>query len=84
VTHESGTTIIQFLPLFVFLLVSIPFAIGNGYLAPRLGKSAAIWVILTLIPIINSFFAIYVFYKVIFAVLDRSARAAATGAPGPA
>ncbi len=77
-------TIIQFLPFVFFSLFAIPFAIGNGYLATRLGKSAAVWVILTLIPIINYLFGIYVLYKVIFAVLDRNARAGATGAPGPA
>ena len=73
-------TIIQFLPFVFFSLFAIPFAIGNGYLATRLGKSVAVWVI----PIINYLFGIYVLYKVIFAVLDRNARAGATGAPGPA
>jgi hypothetical protein len=65
---DDSSAIIQFLPLF---LLGIPFAIGNGYLAPRLQKNAAIWVIISLIPIINYFFAIYVIYQIIFAVLDR-------------
>lgn len=65
---DDSSAIIQFLPLF---LLAIPFAIGNGYLAPRLQKNVAIWVILSLIPLINYFFAIYVIYQIIFTVLDR-------------
>jgi hypothetical protein len=83
---NQPSAIILFVSLeFLFwILAAIPFAIGNRYLAPRLGKNAAVWVVLTLIPLINLFFAIYVLYKIIFALLDRSARAGAIGAPGPA
>jgi hypothetical protein len=61
-------TILQFLPL---LTVSIPFATGNWYLSPRIGKNALLWVILSIIPILNYLFMIYVAYQVIFAILDR-------------
>ncbi len=54
-----------------FLLLAIPFAIGNGFLARRLNRNAALWVILTLIPLVNWFFAIYVVYTVVFHVIDR-------------
>jgi hypothetical protein len=65
---DDHSPIIQFLPLF---LLAIPFAIGNGFLAPRLRKNTAIWVVISLIPIVNYFFAIYVVYQIIFAILDR-------------
>lgn len=58
----------QFLPL---LALSIPFVIGNGYLAAKIGRNAAAWVIFTLIPLVNYFFLIYVAYPVIFSILDR-------------
>ncbi len=65
---QTSDEIIQFVPLFI---LGIPFAIGNGFLAPRMGQSATIWVILSLIPIVNYFFAVYVTYKVVFYVIDR-------------
>lgn len=58
-------------PFVSFLLLAIPFAIGNGYLASRLNRNAATWVILTLIPLVNWFFAVYVVYTVVFYVIDR-------------
>jgi TRAP-type mannitol/chloroaromatic compound transport system permease large subunit len=57
-----------FVPLLVF---TIPLAIGNAFLARRLGRSVALWVILSLIPGINFIFFYYVAYIVVFAVLDR-------------
>ncbi len=58
-------------PFVSFVLLAIPFAIGNGYLARRLNHNVALWVILTLIPIVNWFFAIYVVYTAVFYVIDR-------------
>ena len=52
-------------------LVGIPFAVFNYYIALRLGKSAMLWAILTLIPLVNLFFIYYVGYCVIVCVLDR-------------
>jgi hypothetical protein len=62
---DSGYYWIQLLPV---LLISVPFAIGNGYLASRLGRNALIWVILSLIPLVNF---IYVAYHVVFFIVDR-------------
>jgi len=56
-----------------FIVVGIPFAVANYYLAPRLGKSAARWAILSLIPLFNLVFIWYVIYRMAFSVLDRLA-----------
>lgn len=66
--YSEGNVLVQLLPL---LLLGIPFAIGNGYLASRLGQNVVVWVVLSLIPLLNYFFAIYVAYKVIFYIVDR-------------
>jgi hypothetical protein len=70
----------QLIPL---VTISIPFAIGNGFVAKRLGRSPALWVILSLIPLVNFFFTIYVAYTVVLRVLERldglSARLGAGG-----
>jgi hypothetical protein len=56
----------------VFLFaVYIAIAIANGYLAARLDRNVAAWVILSLIPFVNVFFYIYAFYTVLFFVVDR-------------
>jgi hypothetical protein len=65
---QTSDEIIQFVPL---LTLGIPFAIGNWFLAARIGQNATIWVILSLIPIVNYFFAVYVSYTVVFYVIDR-------------
>jgi hypothetical protein len=46
-------------------------AVGNGFIAARLGKSVALWVILSLIPIFNFFFLYYVGYVVVLRILGR-------------
>jgi hypothetical protein len=56
--------------LFLFV-VYIAIAIANGYLAVRLDRNAAAWVILSLIPFVNVLFYIYAFYTVLFFVVDR-------------
>jgi hypothetical protein len=65
---DSTYQLIQFVPL---LLLSIPFAIGNGYLAARLGRNALAWVIVSLIPLVNYVFFIYVGYQIVFFIVDR-------------
>jgi hypothetical protein len=60
-----------FTEMIVFIIISIPFAIGNAALAGRLGRSKAVWAIMTLIPLVNLFFIYYIMYQVIFALLDR-------------
>lgn len=66
--HSGGDAVVQILP---FLLIGIPFAIGNGYLARRLGRNVFVWVVLSLIPLVNYVFAIYVGYKIVYYVIDR-------------
>jgi hypothetical protein len=65
---DTANALIQFLPL---VLITIAFAIGNGFLAVRLDRNAPMWVILSLIPIVNFWFGIYVAYQVVFFVIDR-------------
>ncbi len=55
----------------VMLLLWLAMAVGNGFLARRLGHSVALWVVLSLIPGINYFFYIYVGYAVILGILKR-------------
>ena len=65
---QETSFIASMLPMF---LVSIPFAIGNYYLAKSLKRSAPVWVILTLIPIINVMFYFYVLYVVVLHIIHR-------------
>ncbi len=55
----------------VMLLLWLGMAIGNGFLARRLGHSVVLWVVLSLIPGINYFFYLYVGYAVILGILKR-------------
>jgi hypothetical protein len=55
----------------MLFLLNIIFAVGNGFVAARLGKSAVLWVIVSLIPVVNYFFMFYVVYAVILGVLRR-------------
>ena len=73
---ESSDTgmITSLIPL---LTLSIPLAVGNYFLAPRLGRSRALWVILSLIPVFNLFFYGYVWYVVAFRILDYLSRISA-------
>lgn len=68
--------IMQFIPL---LLITIPWAVAFAMLARRLSGSPAIWFILAVIPVINWFFAAYVFYRVVSTLLDRSQPSRAVG-----
>ncbi len=54
-----------------WLIGTIFFAIGNYFIAKRLGKSKAAWVILTLIPGVNFIFLYYMIYQIIYGILDR-------------
>lgn len=67
--HEpSGFNIMTLLPLF---LLGIPFALGNYFVADRMGKNRVLWVIISLIPVVNFFFLYYLWYVVVVYVLDR-------------
>jgi putative Ca2+/H+ antiporter (TMEM165/GDT1 family) len=72
--HEmSGTAAAVFIGVYFLILfgVYIALAIANGYLAARLGRSVPAWVILSLIPIVNVFFYLYMGYTVLFFIIDR-------------
>jgi hypothetical protein len=72
--HEMpGTAAAVFFGVYFLILfgVYIAFAIANGYLAARLGRSVPAWVILSLIPIVNVFFYLYMGYTVLFFIIDR-------------
>ena len=60
------------LPLLVVIIAFwIAVAVGNGFIARALGKPVALWVILSLIPIVNYFFYIYMAYSVVLGVLGK-------------
>ncbi|HXS39118.1 MAG TPA: hypothetical protein VN766_02980 [Stellaceae bacterium] len=60
-------------PIFLVVIVAlwIALAVGNGFIARALGKNVALWVILSLIPIVNYFFYIYIAYSVILGILYK-------------
>lgn len=58
--------------LLPWLVIQIPFAIGNSYIASRLNRNVPLWAILSFIPIIGYFFMIYLVYTVILHFLDRA------------
>lgn len=55
----------------IVLLAFAPFALGNYFIADRMGRNKALWVILTLVPLINFVFMYYVMFAVIVYVLDK-------------
>jgi hypothetical protein len=57
----------QFIPI---LLLSIPFAFGNFFLAKRLNKNPNLWAIVSLIPIVNFWLLIRITYLLIYKILD--------------
>jgi len=57
--------------LVIFVIGSIFFAIGNYFIAKRLGKSGPLWAVLTIIPGVNIVFLYYMTYQIIYAILDR-------------
>jgi hypothetical protein len=62
---------VGFAMLIVWVLMFVGFAVGNGFIAARLKKNVALWVILTLIPGYNLFFMYYVWFYVVGRVLHR-------------
>ena len=57
----------QFIPI---ILLSIPLAFGNFFLAKRLNKNPNLWAILSLIPLVNFWLMFRVAYLVIYKILD--------------
>jgi hypothetical protein len=74
---------ISYYPSIPVIIVLVAFwiaiAVGNGFIARALGKHVVGWVVLSLIPIINSFFYIYIAYAVILGILQRLNAIAARG-----
>ncbi len=69
--HQVGAVVGIAVYCIVLLAIYIAVAIANGYLAARLDRSVPVRVVLSLIPIVNVGFYIYVFYVVLFFVIDR-------------
>jgi hypothetical protein len=65
---DGFMSIATFMPL---VILSIPFAIGNWYLAKSMNRSEPAWVILSLIPILNIFFFYYIGYVVVLYIIRR-------------
>lgn len=61
-------SVYQFIPLF---LLGMLFCIIPYKLAPRVGANKVVWLIVSLIPIVNFFFLYYVFYRVVAHMLDK-------------
>ena len=59
------------MPWLMMSLLFIPLAIGNYFLAGRLGRNPVLWAVLTVIPIVNFVFLYVAMYRVVFYVLDR-------------
>jgi hypothetical protein len=55
----------------VVVALWIALAVGNGFIARALGKHVVLWVVLSLIPIVNYFFYIYIVYAVVLGILHR-------------
>lgn len=65
---HAGEVFASFLPL---ILIFVGLAIGNYFIADRMGRNKILWVVLTMIPIVNFVFMYYVIYAVILYVLDK-------------
>jgi len=57
--------------IIVAVALWIALAVGNGFVARALNKHVALWVILSLVPIVNYFFYIYIVYAVVLGILHR-------------
>lgn len=57
--------------LIITVALWIALAVGNGFIARALNKHVVLWVILSLIPVVNVFFYIYIVYAVILGILHR-------------
>ncbi len=57
--------------LLPLIIISVPFAIGFGYLAKALEKNVVVWVIISLIPLVNYFFWIYAMFVTLLFILEN-------------
>ena len=68
---EQGTDVwIAIASLLPIVIIFVVFAIGFGFLAKRLEKNVALWVILSLIPVVNYFFWVYAMFITLFYIID--------------
>jgi hypothetical protein len=58
--------------LLPFLIFCIPLLWGNYLLASRTDRSGALYIVLTLIPVVGVVATIYLFYSSILFAIDRS------------
>ncbi len=65
---QDSSLLVSLLP---YIIISIPLAVGNFFLARRLNRSPVLWAILSLIPLFNLGFVWYAAYLVAFRILDR-------------
>lgn len=68
---DNGMYGMHAMPLLPLFIAQIAFAIGNGYLAPRLKLNVVLIVILSLIPGIAFFTTLYLVYKSLYVILDK-------------
>lgn len=69
------TTLDLFIQLLPFLLLSIPFPFMVWFIAPRFGGNRALWLILSLIPMVNLYVMYFVLpYRVYSALLTKLER----------
>ncbi len=67
---QDYTSFVSSMPILAAMIALwIALAVGNGFIARALGKNVVLWVILSLIPIVNYFFYIYIVYAVILGIL---------------
>lgn len=57
--------------LIVLTMFYLPLAIGNYFVAERMGRNRVVWVVLTLIPFVSFVFLYYVMFSVVVYILDR-------------
>lgn len=67
----QAIAIVIFSYMIVFLIASVFLAIGNYFIAKRLGKTKWLWALLTIIPVVNVVFLYYMMYQIIYGILDR-------------
>jgi hypothetical protein len=68
-SSDANGLIVSLLP---FIILSIPLAWGNYFLASRTGRSGILYVVLTLIPVVGNVVTIYLFYRAILFAVDRT------------
>jgi len=60
-----------FMTLVPLMIISIPLAYGGWWIAPKLGASRVLWMVLFLIPVVNWFATTVLCFKVAGAILDK-------------